>query len=95
MYPKPPLKSILECCCRIRGHRFMVNACYNSECNKELRYLREGRVVRIVHDDGDQARVEHFWLCGPCSRAYEFIFEPDGSIGLKHGRDARFAVRAA
>jgi hypothetical protein len=52
-----------------------------------LRYLREGRIVRIVHCDGGEARLEHFWLCGPCSSAFEFVFESDGSVGLKHRHD--------
>jgi hypothetical protein len=61
----------------------MLNVCYNRECQKELLYLRDGRVVRIVHGDGDDARPEHFWLCGRCSRMYEFVFASDGSVGLK------------
>jgi hypothetical protein len=61
----------------------MVNFCFNSECRKELRYLSEGRVVRVVHGDGDNARMEHFWLCGPCSETFEFVFAPDDSVSLK------------
>jgi hypothetical protein len=70
----------------------MINACHNSECNKELLYLREGRIVRTVQGDGDEERLEHFWLCGPCSDAYDFVFEPDGSVSLKHRPDARSAA---
>jgi hypothetical protein len=73
----------------------MINVCYNSECKKELRYLRDGRVVRIIHGNGDEARLEHFWLCGLCSSEYEFVFEPDGSVGLKRRPDARSAPVAA
>lgn len=73
----------------------MVNVCYNSECRKELHYLREGRVVRIIHGEGDQAQLEHFWLCGPCSRAFEFVFQQDGSVSLRHRHDARPATTAA
>jgi hypothetical protein len=73
----------------------MVDVCYNPECMKELRYLRDGRIVRIVHGDGDEARLEHFWLCGPCSDAYEFVFEPDGSVSLKRRHEDRSAIPAA
>jgi len=73
----------------------MINVCYNSECKKELRYLRDGRVVRIIHGNGDEARLEHFWLCGPCSSKYEFVFEPDGPVSLKHRRGERSALAAA
>jgi hypothetical protein len=61
----------------------MVNVCYNPECKKELCYLREGRVVRVVHGGGDEARLEHFWLCGHCSRIYGFVLPSDGPVGLK------------
>ncbi|HEX4067192.1 MAG TPA: hypothetical protein VHZ09_14310 [Acidobacteriaceae bacterium] len=60
----------------------MVNHCYNSACGKELLYLREGRVVRIVHGEGEEATVEHFWLCGSCSERYEFVFSSDGAVTL-------------
>jgi hypothetical protein len=73
----------------------MVNACHNPECKKELHYLREGRVVRIVHGEGDAARLEHFWLCGPCCRMYEFVFERDGSVSLKVRRDGGSTMIAA
>jgi hypothetical protein len=64
------------------GPQNMVTHCYNSACRKELHYLREGRVVRILHGDGEDARVEHFWLCGTCSEHFEFVFTPDGSVAL-------------
>jgi hypothetical protein len=73
----------------------MVDVCYNPECKKELLYLRDGRIVRIVHDNGDEERLEHFWLCGPCSDAYEFVFEPDGLVSLKQRQVERPAVSAA
>ena len=69
--------------CTHHRHASMVDVCYNPECKKELRYLREGRVVRIIHGDGDEARLEHFWLCGHCSQIYEFVFPSDGPVGLK------------
>ena len=65
--------AILRRCYRIIPTGLMINACYNSECRKELRYLREGRIVRIVYCDGGEARLEHFWLCGPCISALEFV----------------------
>lgn len=73
----------------------MINLCYNSGCKKELRYLRDGRVVRIIHGKGDQARLEHFWLCGPCSSEYDFVFEPDGSVRLQRRPVEQSALTAA
>ena len=54
----------------------MVNQCANPVCAKPLHYLREGRI--FVFDMPDQTavvaplggrtrRLQHFWLCGPCS----------------------------
>ena len=74
---------------------FMINVCYNSDCRKELHYLRDGRVVRMIHGNGDKARLEHFWLCGPCSSEYDFVFGPDGSVSLKHRPGERSALAAA
>lgn len=73
----------------------MVDVCFNPECNKELHYLREGRIVRIVRGEGEEERLEHFWLCGPCSEAYEFVFEPDGSVHIKHRQSSAPDISAA
>jgi hypothetical protein len=56
----------------------MMNNCANPKCGKPLHYLREGRV--FVFDLPNQIsavggkktrRIEHFWLCGECSRTME------------------------
>ncbi|MGC2161759.1 MAG: hypothetical protein WA634_07630 [Silvibacterium sp.] len=50
----------------------MVNECANPKCAKPLHYLREGRifVFDVVVGDGSESvhRMEHFWLCGTCSK---------------------------
>jgi hypothetical protein len=58
----------------------MLSKCANPSCSTPLVYLREGKVFRM--DKAPQTenaadaqptkpksarRVEHFWLCGPCS----------------------------
>jgi hypothetical protein len=73
----------------------MINVCYNSGCKKELHYLRDGRIVRIIHGRGNEARLEHFWLCGPCSGEYDFVFETDGSVSLEHRPAEHPALTAA
>ena len=56
----------------------MVNQCANPSCCKPLHYLREGRIFVFdlpdpnapVSISGERARrLQHFWLCGPCSEA--------------------------
>jgi hypothetical protein len=61
----------------------VVDHCFNPACKKELRYLRDGRVVRIVHGTGEDTRVEHYWLCGKCSESYEFVFSREGAVMLE------------
>jgi hypothetical protein len=59
----------------------MITVCFNPVCKRELLYLREGRVVRLVKTQGGQARVEHFWLCGDCYQLYDFQFSAKGVSG--------------
>lgn len=54
----------------------MINSCFNPQCSKPLRYLREGRVfaftvpVAAMKTGGRRTdRLEHYWLCGRCSVA--------------------------
>jgi hypothetical protein len=54
----------------------MVNQCANPSCGKPLHYLREGRIfvfdlpdpnTPVPASGGRARRLQHFWLCGPCS----------------------------
>jgi hypothetical protein len=65
----------------------MISHCSNPECGKPLRYLRDGRVVRMIRPRETSGPslpanpgVEHFWLCGDCYRCYDFSFLPNGSV---------------
>ena len=58
----------------------MITACSNPDCHRELRYLRGGRVVRVIRKAGGIPEIEHFWLCEDCHRSYEFSFLPDGRV---------------
>lgn len=62
--------------------RIMISECFNPSCHKKLDYLRAGRVVRVIRAEGSWISVEHFWLCGSCYLAYDFHFEPDGTVSL-------------
>jgi hypothetical protein len=51
----------------------MVNECANPKCAKPLHYLREGRIFVFdvtAESDGAESvhRLEHYWLCGTCSK---------------------------
>ena len=47
----------------------MVSQCANPNCERELRYLREGKIYAFRLSTGTKdTRLEHFWLCGECSK---------------------------
>jgi hypothetical protein len=57
----------------------VVSHCSNPDCLKPLHYLREGRIYVfdlpdpnvLSRTDGESVRrLEHFWLCGPCSEIF-------------------------
>jgi hypothetical protein len=57
----------------------MLSKCANPSCSTPLVYLREGKIFMVESphkarpvlvgpaNPKPQNRVEHFWLCGPCS----------------------------
>lgn len=57
----------------------MVKNCANPKCGKPLRYLREGRIfVFNVSDAKSTHRMEHFWLCGACSKTLRLEMTAQG-----------------
>ncbi len=67
----------------------MVSHCFNPKCRKPLLYLREGKIYVFELRDpaalpskrGSLARrLEHFWLCGPCSEAFRMEKAGDNSV---------------
>jgi hypothetical protein len=60
----------------------LIDHCFNSACNWEMRYLRDGRVMRVIRGKDEQASMEHYWLCGHCYQLYDFVFPPDGTVAL-------------
>jgi hypothetical protein len=61
----------------------MMHKCFNPACDRELRYLRDGRVIRVMRRDNDQALVQHYWLCGTCYDDYDFAFPPGGGVVIQ------------
>jgi hypothetical protein len=56
-----------------------------------MRYLRDGRVMRVIRGKDEQASMEHYWLCGHCYQLYDFVFPPDGTVAL--GNKGRGSMR--
>jgi hypothetical protein len=40
-------------------------------------------------------KVEHFWLCGPCSQTMNLLFDKDSGINVIPKRPVRMAAAAA
>ena len=70
----------------------MLSECLNPECRKELHYLRDGKVVRVVRQEEERIRVEHFWLCGPCSIQFQVERDKEADIRLVPRRPVRMRV---
>ncbi|HEV2961826.1 MAG TPA: hypothetical protein VG649_08395 [Candidatus Angelobacter sp.] len=52
----------------------MISQCANPECNRELRYLRDGKIYPFdLSAKAGGKRREHFWLCGECSKCMVLI----------------------
>jgi hypothetical protein len=66
----------------------MFAKCSNPQCGAPFDY-REGQLIRFSKsalDDQsstDQHRVEHFWLCGSCSKLYEFEYNVGAGMKIK------------
>jgi hypothetical protein len=61
----------------------MISECFNPSCRRELTYLRDGRVVRIIRDGpAGKLPVEHFWLCGSRHLQYDFCFTDDQVLSI-------------
>lgn len=85
----------------------MLAKCANPSCSTPLVYLREGKIFMV--ESGPQSktliaaplqlaskaqnRVEHFWLCGPCSTEMTLTF--DRQEGVQVVRKKIFPIRAA
>jgi len=67
----------------------MLAKCANPTCSTPLVYLREGKIFMVEapkaqkSPDDDRVvampkaanRVEHFWLCGPCSAQMTLAYD--------------------
>ncbi|HVJ06874.1 MAG TPA: hypothetical protein VM554_00670 [Acidisarcina sp.] len=68
----------------------MISNCANPKCSKPLLYLREGRIfvfdMPVPQSAGTTSgrgayRLEHFWLCGECSKT--LVLQQMGDKGIR------------
>jgi len=72
----------------------MLSKCANPSCSTPLIYLREGKIFMMDHTPQQQnhspgstpinagSRVEHFWLCGPCSAELTIAYDPGTGVAV-------------
>jgi hypothetical protein len=88
--------------------RIMLAKCANPTCSTPLVYLREGKIFMVESPqpklDGlgptkpkPANRVEHFWLCGPCSNEMTITYDRQRGVEItrKNLGKASLAGRAA
>jgi hypothetical protein len=72
----------------------MLSKCANPSCSTPLVYLREGKIfsmdsiAKAARSNGPSLvkpveRVEHFWLCGPCSAYLTVSYHPECGLQVK------------
>jgi hypothetical protein len=78
----------------------MIAKCANPVCSAPFHYLREGKVFRMEFDsDGSllqprlagrkpAGKIEHFWLCGPCSTALTLVMHEGKVEAVSVGAEA-------
>ena len=68
----------------------MLAKCANPACKTPFHYLREGKLFRfdslavprptLVKGRKPSRRVEHFWLCGPCSVEVTLAYDREQGV---------------
>lgn len=82
----------------------MLSKCANPTCSTPLIYLREGKIFMMEQNTHPQLRpegpvlvkhgnrVEHFWLCGPCSAEMTIVCDRVRGIAVVPKAKARRAI---
>lgn len=82
----------------------MLSKCANPTCSTPLVYLREGKIFTMEQSQHSLPprqgpvlvkpgnRVEHFWLCGPCSIQMTIIRDVESGVQVVPKRKARIAM---
>ncbi len=83
----------------------MLAKCANPTCSTPLVYLREGKIFMVEAPKASKSseervaampkaanRIEHFWLCGPCSAQMTLAY--DRQHGVQVVPKSLLALRA-
>jgi len=68
----------------------MLSKCANPVCTTPLHYLRDGKVFQVetsrpvpIDHRKPLRRVEHFWLCGPCSLTQTLTYDQEYGVRIQ------------
>ncbi len=83
----------------------MITKCANPACSVPFHYLRDGKLFRMEFGSGPSGptltgspkparRIEHFWLCGPCSTTLTLVMSGGQlkTVSLEPGAFVRAAA---
>lgn len=78
----------------------MLSKCANPSCSTPLVYLREGKVFMMEHGPTPEplrsvTRIEHFWLCGPCSAEMTLVYDSKTGVRVLPKSEKRLRVMRA
>jgi hypothetical protein len=66
----------------------MVSQCANPDCRRELRYLRDGKIYAFAVSTGNGSEsLEHFWLCGECSKSMRLTWLSPSEVKTARRRE--------
>lgn len=74
----------------------MVSHCANPNCQKPLHYLREGKVFlfsrknNLKQNSKSLQLLEHYWLCGTCSKEWTLTMDGENGIQLMERKRRHF-----
>lgn len=76
----------------------MLAKCANPSCSTPLVYLREGKIFMVEAQQQSRVdptkrkasnRVEHFWLCGPCSGELTLTYDRQRGVEIVRKTDSQ------
>lgn len=87
----------------------MLAKCANPSCSTPLLYLREGKIFMVESQQQTRVelvsaaptkpkpanRVEHFWLCGPCSGEMTITYDRQRGVEIVRKAAAKATLTRA
>ncbi len=82
IYGWPSMVNIRRGQLTLEKRGIMIGHCFNPECNRELRYLRQGAVYQRETGTVKDFHSEFFWLCPACNSMFDLVSDANGEPEL-------------